>query len=79
MAWECTNSRNEHVREERRHRQARRYQDHLQGQRVAGDTSNRKDYLLGSEGKDELQCGCCSGLVYKPVLVIPCQHFFCGR
>lgn len=28
---------------------------------------------------DDLQCGCCSELVYKPVLVIPCQHFFCGR
>jgi hypothetical protein len=28
---------------------------------------------------DELQCGCCAALVYKPVLVLPCQHFFCGR
>lgn len=27
----------------------------------------------------ELQCACCSELVYRPVLVIPCQHFFCGR
>ncbi|PPQ81270.1 hypothetical protein CVT25_015054 [Psilocybe cyanescens] len=27
---------------------------------------------------EELQCGCCSELVYKPVLVMPCQHFFCG-
>jgi hypothetical protein len=27
----------------------------------------------------ELQCGCCSELVYKPVIVTPCQHFFCGR
>ncbi|KAF7298869.1 RING-type domain-containing protein [Mycena indigotica] len=26
----------------------------------------------------ELQCGCCSSLVYRPVLVHPCQHFFCG-
>ncbi|KAL5482947.1 hypothetical protein ACEPAI_9542 [Sanghuangporus weigelae] len=26
----------------------------------------------------ELQCGCCSGLVYKPVIVVPCDHFFCG-
>ncbi|KAF8158272.1 hypothetical protein B0H34DRAFT_708115 [Crassisporium funariophilum] len=26
----------------------------------------------------ELQCGCCSELVYKPVIVMPCQHFFCG-
>ena len=27
----------------------------------------------------ELQCGCCSEIVYKPVIVSPCQHFFCGR
>lgn len=27
----------------------------------------------------ELECGCCSGLVYQPVVVSPCQHFFCGR
>ncbi|EDR13721.1 uncharacterized protein LACBIDRAFT_309007 [Laccaria bicolor S238N-H82] len=26
----------------------------------------------------DLQCGCCSELVYRPVLVMPCQHFFCG-
>ncbi|KAF9013399.1 hypothetical protein BDQ17DRAFT_600044 [Cyathus striatus] len=26
----------------------------------------------------ELQCACCSELVYRPVLVMPCQHFFCG-
>jgi len=28
---------------------------------------------------EELQCGCCSEIVYQPVLVLPCQHFFCGR
>lgn len=28
---------------------------------------------------EELQCGCCSELVYRPVIVAPCQHFFCGR
>jgi E3 ubiquitin-protein ligase CHFR len=27
----------------------------------------------------ELQCDCCSELVYLPVVVSPCQHFFCGR
>jgi E3 ubiquitin-protein ligase CHFR len=27
----------------------------------------------------ELQCGCCAGLVYRPVTVSPCQHFLCGR
>lgn len=31
------------------------------------------------ELSEQLYCGCCSDLVYKPVLVMPCQHFFCGR
>ncbi|KIM89127.1 hypothetical protein PILCRDRAFT_768313 [Piloderma croceum F 1598] len=26
----------------------------------------------------ELNCGCCSELCYHPVVVSPCQHFFCG-
>jgi hypothetical protein len=34
---------------------------------------------LVDELAEELQCGCCSELVYKPVIVSPCQHFFCGR
>jgi E3 ubiquitin-protein ligase CHFR len=34
---------------------------------------------LVDELAQELQCGCCSELVYKPVIVAPCQHFFCGR
>lgn len=34
---------------------------------------------LVDELAEELQCGCCSELVYKPVIVAPCQHFFCGR
>ena len=36
-------------------------------------------HKLADEMAEELQCGCCSELLYKPVLVIPCQHFFCGR
>jgi hypothetical protein len=27
----------------------------------------------------ELECGCCAAIVYRPVVVMPCQHFFCGR
>ncbi|KAJ7288163.1 hypothetical protein C8J57DRAFT_1279275 [Mycena rebaudengoi] len=27
---------------------------------------------------EELQCGCCSSLVYRPVLFDQCQHFVCG-
>ncbi|KAF8527464.1 hypothetical protein BU17DRAFT_31193, partial [Hysterangium stoloniferum] len=26
----------------------------------------------------ELKCGCCTELCYNPVIVNPCQHFFCG-
>ncbi|TFK27970.1 hypothetical protein FA15DRAFT_103867 [Coprinopsis marcescibilis] len=33
---------------------------------------------LAGELAFELQCGCCSELVYNPVVVLPCQHFFCG-
>ena len=34
---------------------------------------------LAEDLGQELECGCCSGLVYKPVVVNPCEHFFCGR
>lgn len=27
----------------------------------------------------ELLCGCCSALIYRPVIVYPCEHYFCGR
>ncbi|KAL4250672.1 E3 ubiquitin-protein ligase CHFR [Abortiporus biennis] len=33
---------------------------------------------LADDLEQELQCGCCSALVYRPVIVSPCQHFFCG-
>jgi E3 ubiquitin-protein ligase CHFR len=34
---------------------------------------------LAEDLTQELQCGCCAELVYRPVVVSPCQHFFCGR
>lgn len=34
---------------------------------------------LAEDLAQELQCGCCAELVYKPVVVMPCEHFFCGR
>lgn len=34
---------------------------------------------LADHLEEELQCGCCSAIVYRPVVVAPCQHFFCGR
>ncbi|KAJ7134770.1 hypothetical protein C8R44DRAFT_771433 [Mycena epipterygia] len=36
------------------------------------------DSALAEQIAQELQCGCCSELVYRPVIVAPCQHFFCG-
>ncbi|KAI0720449.1 hypothetical protein C8T65DRAFT_791392 [Cerioporus squamosus] len=33
---------------------------------------------LADNLEEELQCGCCSAIVYRPVVVAPCQHFFCG-
>jgi E3 ubiquitin-protein ligase CHFR len=33
---------------------------------------------LETELAQELECPCCSALVYRPVVVSPCQHFFCG-
>ncbi|KAH9922815.1 uncharacterized protein BXZ73DRAFT_51208 [Epithele typhae] len=33
---------------------------------------------LAENLEEELQCGCCSAIVYRPVVVVPCQHFFCG-
>lgn len=33
---------------------------------------------LADDLAQELQCGCCSELVYRPVQVIPCMHTFCG-
>ncbi|KAF9454800.1 hypothetical protein P691DRAFT_804160 [Macrolepiota fuliginosa MF-IS2] len=52
--------------------------------RLKEDTSNQEkggsyqDSRFIEELAQELQCGCCAELVYKPVLVLPCQHFFCG-
>ena len=34
---------------------------------------------LADDLEQELQCGCCSALLYRPVIVSPCQHYFCGR
>lgn len=42
-------------------------------------TATKKFTTLVNELAQELQCGCCTELVYHPVVVSPCQHFFCGR
>ncbi|KAI6027655.1 hypothetical protein BKA83DRAFT_4232205 [Pisolithus microcarpus] len=41
-------------------------------------TAMNKYSVLVEDLVQELQCGCCSELVYRPVVVSPCQHFFCG-
>jgi len=43
------------------------------------DEEPSKDSRVANALAQELQCGCCSEIVYRPVLVMPCQHFFCGR
>jgi hypothetical protein len=49
-------------------------------QPVGDGNGNRIDgEALAASLAQELECGCCSALVYKPVIVQPCQHFFCGR
>ncbi|EAU85893.1 hypothetical protein CC1G_02916 [Coprinopsis cinerea okayama7 len=45
---------------------------------VEQDAEKSQDARMVDELALELQCGCCSELVYNPVLVLPCQHFFCG-
>lgn len=38
-----------------------------------------KQLQLADDLEQELLCGCCSALLYRPVIVYPCQHYFCGR
>ncbi|KAI5123173.1 hypothetical protein M0805_000873 [Coniferiporia weirii] len=46
---------------------------------TGGDMPHAIDgHALAEDLAQELQCGCCSELVYKPVVVAPCEHFFCG-
>jgi hypothetical protein len=49
-----------------------------------GPNSNTNQATVGGQQlaadlAEELECGCCSAIVYRPVIVMPCQHFFCGR
>ena len=46
---------------------------------VVGTVPGVDVLALAEDLAQELQCGCCSELVYRPVVVSPCQHFFCGR
>ncbi|KZT73775.1 hypothetical protein DAEQUDRAFT_721235 [Daedalea quercina L-15889] len=63
----------------------KRLKDDSQDTRTGGNdnakqagTATVDGEALADELEQELQCACCSALVYRPVIVIPCQHFFCG-
>jgi E3 ubiquitin-protein ligase CHFR len=54
------------------------------GNDIPTDSGSDKNFLatqhaLANDLAQELNCGCCSELCYRPVVVSPCQHFFCGR
>ncbi|KAH8113566.1 hypothetical protein DFH11DRAFT_1599391 [Phellopilus nigrolimitatus] len=53
--------------------------DDVHGRQAGGDAPHTIDgHALAEDLAQELQCGCCAELVYKPVVVTPCDHFFCG-
>ncbi|KAG8933821.1 hypothetical protein FRC02_011143 [Tulasnella sp. 418] len=43
---------------------------------LAEDARMAIKYLEAME--DELRCGCCTELLYRPVEIFPCMHYFCG-
>lgn len=58
----------------------KRFKEDLGNQPDSEKSVSRPDYeALAEDLAQELQCGCCAELVYRPVVVSPCQHFFCGR
>jgi hypothetical protein len=59
----CKKAKHEHVADAEHGRDA----PALDGQALVADLAQ------------ELECGCCAAVVYRPVVVMPCQHFFCGR
>lgn len=48
-------------------------------QAVALPTQPTPSSVLLDDLEQELLCGCCSALIYRPVIVYPCEHYFCGR
>ncbi|KIK47548.1 hypothetical protein CY34DRAFT_73775 [Suillus luteus UH-Slu-Lm8-n1] len=57
----------------------KRFKEDLGNQPDSEKSVSRPDYeALAEDLAQELQCGCCAELVYRPVVVSPCQHFFCG-
>ena len=44
-----------------------------------GPTDVADKLALIDDLTQELECGCCTALMYNPVTILPCQHSFCGR
>ena len=57
----------------------KKFKEEMSGQVTATPETPINGQIFADAMEEELQCGCCSALVYRPVLVSPCQHFFCGR
>ncbi|KAG9025798.1 hypothetical protein FRB95_009772 [Tulasnella sp. JGI-2019a] len=47
-------------------------------QEVKGNVQADKALKYADNMEDELRCGCCTELLYRPVVVTPCGHYFCG-
>ncbi|KAG1770891.1 hypothetical protein EV702DRAFT_1202218 [Suillus placidus] len=57
----------------------KRFKEDLGNEPDSEKSVAKPDYgALAEDLAQELQCGCCAELVYRPVVVSPCQHFFCG-
>lgn len=73
----------EGMEESSRKRQKEHVPDGVPGQEPSANVVDEEPAVDGGalvNGlAEELQCGCCAALVYRPVIVSPCQHFFCGR
>lgn len=65
--------------EETSHKKARDSENIVMDGDGRDDESGVDGAALADNLEEELQCGCCSAIVYRPVVVAPCQHFFCGR
>lgn len=65
--------------DEATHKKLKESNGNVKGDDGAIGGANPVGVTLADNLEEELQCGCCSAIVYRPVVVNPCQHFFCGR
>ncbi|TBU28621.1 hypothetical protein BD311DRAFT_758099 [Dichomitus squalens] len=64
--------------DETKHKKPKETNEKLVGESEEGSRASVDGGALSDNLEEELQCGCCSAIVYRPVVVNPCQHFFCG-